>query len=157
MVPADIPGTIRLADRVHPDLPESRSVFEERLALYPAGCLVLEASGRIAGYTLAHPIRYPHPPKLDTLIGAIAPDGDAFYIHDVVVAPEWRGGGRADAAIRRLLTLVKDYPKTCLVSVYGTMPFWRRHGFVEAGEALPAGTLDGYGADARWMLRVSTD
>ena len=42
MTPADLPALLGIADVVHPTYPEDRAVFEERLVLFPAGCLVLE-------------------------------------------------------------------------------------------------------------------
>ena len=38
-----------LADAIHPAHPESRDVFTERQRLYPEGCHVLEAEGRVIG------------------------------------------------------------------------------------------------------------
>ncbi|WP_083592093.1 GNAT family N-acetyltransferase [Aurantimonas sp. 22II-16-19i] len=165
MRPADLAAVLALADRIHPDLPEDPPIFAERLALCPEGCFVLEAggldSGRpdagedVAGYTLAHPIRHLGPPPLNTLIGAIAPDADAFYIHDVAIAPHMRGQGLAEPVVTALLDVARGFPRACLVSVYGTVPFWERFGFVDASDALPRGKLAGYGADARFMLRPS--
>jgi len=43
MTPADLPALLAIADIVHPSYPEDAAVFEERLALFPAGCLVLES------------------------------------------------------------------------------------------------------------------
>ena len=160
MRPADLAAVLALADRVHPDLPEDPAIFAERLALCPEGCLVLDtgkpdAAGDIAGYTLAHPIRHLDPPPLNTLLGAIPPAADAFYIHDVAVAPQMRGQGLAGPAVAALLAPASRFPRACLVSVYGTVPFWERFGFVDASDTLPPGKLAGYGADARFMLRPS--
>ena len=37
---ADLPRVLAVADAVHPAFPEEAAVFEERLQLYPGGCLV---------------------------------------------------------------------------------------------------------------------
>src|SRR5450830_264049 len=37
---SDLRGVLAVADEVHPAFPEDATVFEERLRLYPAGCLV---------------------------------------------------------------------------------------------------------------------
>ena len=42
MTAADLSAMLSVADIVHPNYPEDPAVFEERLALFPAGCLVLE-------------------------------------------------------------------------------------------------------------------
>ncbi|MCD2470206.1 GNAT family N-acetyltransferase [Jiella sp. MQZ9-1] len=153
----DLDAVADLADRIHPDLPEDRAVFAERLPLYPSGCRVLASDAEIAGYALAHPICYPHPPALNTLIGALPPLGDALYIHDVAIAPDMRGGGHAAAAIRALLALGAAFPRCCLISVYGTAPFWRRFGFTDASCDCAPGALAAYGADALWMVRLTPE
>ena len=167
---SDLAAVLALADLIHPDLPEDPAIFAERLALCPEGCFVLDAGGldagpldpdpldaggHIAGYTLAHPIRHLDPPPLNTLLGAIPPDADAFFIHDVAIAPQMRGQGLAGPVVAALLAVARGFPRACLVSVYGTVPFWERFGFVDASDALPRGKLAGYGADARFMLRPS--
>lgn len=148
----DLDGVLALADRCHPGLPESRAVFAERLALYPQGCLVLPGADGVAGYAIAHPIRRLEPPPLGTLLGAIAPDADQFYIHDVVVAPERRGGGMSGLAVARLLVLAADYPSAALVSVYGTAGFWSRFGFRPEPEEMEE-KLRAYGDGAVFMVR----
>ncbi|MEF2552342.1 GNAT family N-acetyltransferase [Aurantimonas sp. A2-1-M11] len=155
MKPGDLRAAIDLADRVHPGLPEEEAVFADRLRLFPAGCLVLEdAAGGVAGYAIAHPWTEGAPPKLDTVLGTLPQPADRFFIHDVVVAPEMRGQGLAAPAVERLLEEADTtYASAALVSVYGTVPFWTRFGFVEAPDALPDGALAAYGRDARFMIR----
>ncbi|NDW03608.1 GNAT family N-acetyltransferase [Jiella sp. 40Bstr34] len=153
----DLPAVMRLAGRIHPGLPEDETVFAERLDLFPEGCRVLDTGESVAGYALAHPIRYPHPPSLDTLIGAIPPEADAFYIHDVAIGPEARGGGHAGAIVEAFLDIADGFPRACLISVYGTAPFWRRFGFVEAADQVSPKKLAAYGEDARFMVRVMQD
>jgi GNAT superfamily N-acetyltransferase len=48
MRPSDLPALLAVADAVHPNYPEDAAVFEERLALFPAGCLVLEFHPHLA-------------------------------------------------------------------------------------------------------------
>ena len=157
MRPGDLAAVVALADRIHPELPEITAIFAERLALFPDGCLVLAATGRIAGYAIAHPIFYPHAPPLNTFLGSVAADADAFYIHDVAIAPEARGRGHADAIVKALLDIARTFPRSCLISVYGTVPFWQRFGFVDARVDWPLDKLADYGADARFMVRLTQD
>ncbi|KAK4125418.1 acyl-CoA N-acyltransferase [Parathielavia appendiculata] len=147
---------LEVADQVHPDLPESAHVFAERVRLFPEGCLglVRHDDGKLCGYAISHPIRAREPPALDSLLGEIAPDADQYYIHDVAVLPGFRGKGLAAEVIRMLIEVAwrHNYRTTCLVSVYGTAPFWARFGFVsqKVGAAL-AKKLKEYGEDAVYM------
>lgn len=68
---SNVESLIRLADKFHPDLPESEQVFAERLKLFPEGCLALvdSESDELYGYAISHPIRRRQPPALDSLLG----------------------------------------------------------------------------------------
>ncbi|KAK3313630.1 hypothetical protein B0H66DRAFT_566658 [Apodospora peruviana] len=50
----DIPDLLRVADAVHPDLPESDYVFTERVQLFPDGCFMLSGRDKIYGYAISH-------------------------------------------------------------------------------------------------------
>ncbi|HSV30221.1 MAG TPA: GNAT family N-acetyltransferase, partial [Candidatus Omnitrophota bacterium] len=93
MTPADLDAVMALADDIHADHPEGRAVFADRLALFAAGCAVLETGGRILGYCVAHPIRQGHPAPLDSVLGALAADADCLHLHDLALLPEARGAG----------------------------------------------------------------
>lgn len=156
MAPGDTAAVVALADRVHPTFHEDEAVFRDRLALFPDGSLVLPApGGGLAAYCIAYPVRRFAPPPLDTMLGRLPEDADALYIHDVAVAPEWRGRGLAEPAIARLLALAEPFGTAVLVSVYGTPPFWARHGFRPVEDAALAPKLASYGEDAVFMLRES--
>ncbi|BDA83543.1 N-acetyltransferase [Aureimonas sp. SA4125] len=157
MTAADLDGVKALSDRIHPGLVERREVFEDRLAVFPAGCLVLVAAGEIAGYGISHPAKLREPPHLDRLLGRLRPDADSYYIHDVALAPEQRGTGRAVEGVARLLAVAAAYPAAALVSVYGTAPFWARFGFDDTTATMPPGRLAPYGDDARYMIRKNSD
>jgi GNAT superfamily N-acetyltransferase len=152
MLPAHLARVKVLADRVHPGLPERVEVFADRLAAFPGGSRVLVSGGAVAGYAVSHPAQLFEPPPLDHLLGAVGPEADSYYIHDVVVAPELRGQGLARLGVEAVLAAV-PYPTTALVSVYGTMSFWAGFGFIDESDALLAGKLAPYGADARYMVR----
>ncbi|WP_245413629.1 GNAT family N-acetyltransferase [Mangrovicella endophytica] len=150
----EVAAVTALADRVHPGLPEDQAVFAERLALWPRGCLVLaSADDVILGYAVSHPIRRHEPPSLGKLLRSLPDNADSYYLHDVVVAPEARGKGHAEAGVRRLLDEAQAFPIAALISVYGTAPFWHRFGFELTDGVLPAERLAAYGEDARYMLR----
>ena len=153
----DIEDILAVADKIHPELPESESIFVERVKLFPKGCLTLVEDGQICGYAVSHPIRNGQPPALNSLLGEIAPDADQYYIHDVAVLPSIRGRGLAAQAVNRLLEIGRRYPTTCLVSVYGTTSFWGRFGFIsEAVDTALSEKLRNYGEDAVYLARRNT-
>ena len=128
----NIKSLARIADTIHPDLPESDAVFAERITLFPEGCLGLfEGKGNeLYGYIISHPIKYLQPPALNSLLGKIASDADQYYIHDLAILPKLRGRGLAQECIYNLFAIAKRYSTTCLISVYGTEQFWIHFGFV---------------------------
>ncbi|KFA70724.1 hypothetical protein S40288_11283 [Stachybotrys chartarum IBT 40288] len=154
----DVQGLLLVADEVHPGLPERDVVFAERVNLFPGGCMVLvdSQSNKVCGYAISHPIRHSQPPALDSLLGEIGSDADQYYIHDVAILPGLRGRGLAADVIGKLIAVAEagHYATTCLVSVYGTSPFWRRFGFepVPVDKALSEKLRD-YGDDATYLLR----
>ena len=67
----DINSLARVADKIHPALPESDSIFTERISLFPEGCLALleSNSNDLYGYTISHPIKRHQPPTFNSLLG----------------------------------------------------------------------------------------
>lgn len=154
MAPADLPAMLAIADIVHPAYPEDAAVFEERLALYPDGCLVLEMSGRPVGYIVSHPWAGA-PPKLNSMLGALPVNPATYYIHDIALLPETRGTGAAASVVEHLAKHATAYgfPTMSLTAVNASVPFWERQGFrVIADPALEAG-LRSYDASACFMVR----
>lgn len=153
----DIASLVRVADKIHPDLPESDEVFEERVKLFPDGCLGLseEGSNKLHGYIISHPIPHRQPPALDQLLGAIPQDADQYYIHDVAVLPELRGSGFAQDGVKRILAVAEQFKTVGLVSVYGTASFWGRFGFKapQAVDQVLEEKLASFGGEARYLER----
>jgi predicted N-acetyltransferase YhbS len=56
------------------------------------------------------------------------------------------------------MEVASRFPTTCLVSVYGTGPFWQRFGFeaVEAADEVLKEKLRNYGGDAVYMSRKNS-
>ncbi|KAL4803562.1 hypothetical protein BDV18DRAFT_145040 [Aspergillus unguis] len=159
LTPNDINAVISIADKIHPDLPESADVFLDRIAFYPDGCLALKVQNNtstsdqdpnreeaeVVGYAISHPIRRYNLPALNSLLrsepnqaGSEAAKGEGenrhcyyYYIHDIAILPAYQGKGLAGGCIRQLLGIAERdrYPVTCLVSVYGTERFWGGFGF----------------------------
>lgn len=156
----DIKSLARVADKIHPDLPESDEVFAERVELFPEGCLGLwEGKGDgLSGYAISHPIKHRQPPALNSLLGKIASDADQYYIHDLAILPKLRGRGFAQNCINKLFAIAKRYPMTCLISVYGTEPFWSRFGFVPVQiDDVLENKLQDYGDDAVYLERKNEE
>jgi len=157
MRPADLAAVVALAGAIHPHHPERPAVFAERLALAPAGCLVLATAGAVEGYAISHPWRLGGPPALDTLLGALPPAPACWHIHDIALDPRLRGQGHAAAALRLVLAgaMARGFGRASLLAIDGLAPYWERQGFV-AAPAEADGALAGYGAGAVWMLRDLT-
>ena len=115
---------------------------------------LVDDSNKLCGYAIPHPIRRQQPPKLDTMLGQISEEADQYYIHDLAVLPGFRGHGYAQACIKNLFIVSKYYETTCLISVYGTEPFWKCFGFapVQIGEDLKKALVE-YGEDAAYLER----
>jgi hypothetical protein len=152
MQTCDIDQVLTLSEAVHPELPESRLTQEQRLAIFPQGCLVLKAGPVVQGYAFAHPIYRNMPPALDRAPHGIDQASDQLYIHDFVVSPTLRGGGYAKKGIKELLLLGNQFATTALISVYRTAEFWGKFGFTPS-PSVPADQLVSYGLGAVYMVR----
>jgi len=151
----DIEAIENIAGVIHPDLPEGREVFEEKLRLYPAGCFVLVENGQVVGYCLSHPWLANRAPALGQLMHALPPKPDCIFIHDIAVLMQARGRGAAGELLELLLSLAtrENLRVLALVSVYGTYPFWTRFGFEITADTSFAAKLKTYGDSARYMVR----
>jgi GNAT superfamily N-acetyltransferase len=156
MAPADLPAVMQIAARVHPDYPEDEAIFAERLRLAPAGCHVLaDAQGALLGYLVSHPWPAGAVPALNSLLGDIPPGTTNWYIHDLALLPEARGGGAAG----RIIAGISDEAaragcsSLALVAVNGSTGFWRRQGFREVHDPALDRKLASYDDAARYMRR----
>ncbi|KAF1845197.1 uncharacterized protein K460DRAFT_366081 [Cucurbitaria berberidis CBS 394.84] len=154
----DTESLLSIANKIHPDLPESLEVFIERINLYPEGCLALideQGKGnKLYGYVISHPIIRRQPPALNSLLKEISPDADQYYIHDLAILSEARGCGFAQECISKLLAIAERFETTSLISVYDSTSFWGRFGFVsgESDNGLERKLRD-YGEDAVYLER----
>ena len=158
----DMENLVRVANIIHPDLPESIEVFSERVKLFPEGCLALVANygGReeLCGYVISHPIIRRRPPPLNSLLGEISPAADQYYIHDLAIMPNARGLGLAQVCMDEISTIAARFSTTCLVSVYGSASFWGRFGFAPGGtDYVLEQKLRDYGDDAIYLERSNED
>jgi GNAT superfamily N-acetyltransferase len=127
----DLASVSAISDAVHQRFSEPMAVYAERLDLHPAGCLVFERGGTIVGYLVGHPWRRDSPPKLGALLGAIPPDADTFYLHDVALLPAARGTGAGKAATAFAADRARalGLEDVTLMAVGGADRFWAGQGF----------------------------
>jgi ribosomal protein S18 acetylase RimI-like enzyme len=145
----DLAAISAISDAVHARFTEPVAVYAERLGLYPAGCLVLEHAGEVVGYLIGHPWHQDDPPKLGAWLGAIPPQADTYYLHDIALLPSARGRGAGKAALRFAVEHARtlDFGDVTLMAVGGADRFWAAQGFdYIAGAADP-----GYGSGAHLM------
>jgi ribosomal protein S18 acetylase RimI-like enzyme len=154
MIADDLDGVVAVARIAFPDHPEGRACFAERLALAPESCFVLAGEGGVAGYLIAYPWPQGAVPPLDTLLGALSESRDSWYLHDLALLPEARGGGKARAGLALLFARL-DAP-IALVSVNDSAAFWQAQGFEPRESPALRAKLSSYGPDARYMVRSVT-
>lgn len=153
MTEADLDAVRALADAIHPGYPEDGAVLAERLRLYPAGCFVWVRDGAARGYALSHPWPAGAPPALNTRIGAIPADADAYHLHDIALLASERGRRAGSAIVARLAAHARaqGFRALTLIAVNRSGPFWERAGFVAQRDAGLRATLASYGTDAVYM------
>jgi GNAT superfamily N-acetyltransferase len=151
----DLPCVETIAAAVHPDFPEDNSVFSERQRLYPDGTHLLELGGRPAGYILSHPWSFRALPALNSLLGAIPPDADTYYLHDLALLPIARGTGAAGIIVSEMIAHAhsRGFPTMSLVAVNGSQGFWQKHGFTPVETPELTQKLMSYEDAARFMVK----
>lgn len=156
MTEADLDRIAEIAVIGFPNHFEGRDCFENRLALSPAGCFVLETPERLEGYLVAYPWAKEAAPTLNTLIEAIPADASILYLHDLVLTPAMQGQGWSRPAVAAVVDLARASGRAtiALVAVNDAVDFWRRHGFEVRQTPEMAAKLTSYGSDARYMTRA---
>ena len=140
-----------ISDRVHGDYTEGSEVFASRLALYPAGCFVLQvplgaASSPSAplGYLIAHPSHRGAPPALNEVLDVLPTPAGTLYLHDIAVLSQARGSGAGAAALALVeqLARAEGLADVTLIAVNGADSYWLRQGFtIVAGGGYGPGTF----------------
>ncbi|MEE4452957.1 GNAT family N-acetyltransferase [Novosphingobium resinovorum] len=155
LTPADLDGVVAVADVVHPDFPEDRSVFVNRLELFPDGCMGFDRGAGLEGYLVSHPARLDTPPPLDTCFPALPDGADCHYIHDLALLPSCRGSGAGKAAVKLAAEVAArhGFDRMALVAVNNSGAFWTRCGFRPLACDATRARLASYGEDALLMLR----
>jgi GNAT superfamily N-acetyltransferase len=155
MTPADLDAVCAVADIVHPAYPEDRAVFEDRLGLYPPGCMVLDRGGGLTAYVLSHPWRRGGPPRLNQRLAALPAGLDTYYIHDLALLPAARGAGAATRLVAMLVDHAagNGFDSVSLVAVNDSAGFWRRCGFRPLPDPAIDQSLMSYDPAACYMVR----
>lgn len=145
----DLAAVSAISDAVHGRFTEPVTVYAERLALYPSGCRVLERDGQAAGYLITHPWHRDQPPKLGGLLGAIPPQANTYYLHDIALLPSARGTGAGKAARDFVMDRARalGFADITLMAIGGAHRFWAAQGFTYVSQAVDPS----YGAGAHRM------
>ena len=156
MTPADLDRVSEIAAIGFPDHREDRACFENRLALNPSGCFVLQTADGLEGYLVAYPWKIDAAPALNTRIDAIPETADVVYLHDLALTPAVRGQGQSKPAVAAVVDLARaqGLSTVALVAVNDAVGFWRGHGFEVRETPGMTAKLASYGADARYMTRA---
>ena len=144
----DLPAVAAISATVHGDYVETQPTYAERLALYPAGCLVLEQDvlerdNQVAGFLVSHPWHAGQSPALNERLGAIPHENADYYLHDIALLPQTRGSRAGKAALTFVIAhaRARGFERVSLVAVNGADRFWSAQGFdhVETADASPYG------------------
>jgi len=145
-----------VAESIHPDFPEDLSIFANKLALFPLGCLCLQGEqGAIGGYVISHPWRLGSPPALNTPIPTLPEQPNSYYLHDIALLPQYQGKGYARKVLQKLEALCREsgLDNITLLSVGGADGFWRGMGFEDISHLTSAEKLASYGNSAVYMRK----
>lgn len=159
MTAAHIDEVVQIqAEAFTPDLRESPEVFANRIARFGEFFRVAFLDGRMVGYIVSFPWKLGDAPVNNQKFPDELPEADCFFIHDVALLADARGGGVARAlledAYQTAHTLGFDAASLVAVGQSGT--YWDRVGFVPYAritEAKRAYILDIYGPGSRLMAR----
>lgn len=152
---ADTVDIVRLSKAHLGPYAEGEEVFAERIRLAPDGCFVLTKHSRTVGYFFSHPWVRMKPPALHEMLGAIPPDADCWYVHDVAVDHEYRGGGVVADVCERVFRVAAaaGYRVVMLVAVSGADGYWAKLDFRDRTTDALRHKLKDYGDDAVYMER----
>jgi len=153
MRPDDIAAISAISDTVHGEFTEAPEVLAARLAVYSAGCFVLEtpdADGGPIGYLIAHPWHRDSPPALGMVLNALPSAPETMCLHDIALLPDARGTGAGGRALELVeeLARAEALPDITLTAVNGADTYWERQGFTIEGR-------DVYGPGTCLMRRAA--
>ena len=133
---------------------EDRSVFVNKLNLFPVGCWVCTVHDVVVAYLFSHPSEYNRPPVLNREMDRLPKTPDCYYVHDLAVRKAYHGIqiGKLLAGKAREVASKGGYHQMALVAVQRSQPFWTKHGFIVAPVSQEITyKLLSYGEDACYM------
>jgi GNAT superfamily N-acetyltransferase len=139
----DLTAVCAISDAVHGAYTEDRSVYAERLALYPDGCLALDNADGVVGYLISHPWHRNSPPTLNACVEELPADANGYYLHDIALLPAARGSGAGAEALACVVTRARaaGFGDVTLMAVNGADRYWAARGF----ETVEMSGLGSYG------------
>lgn len=158
---SDWPSILRLETECYSELePESIEVLQSKWLAAPDYCFVVEKSGHVIAYLLAHPWESRSLPPLYEPLDYNAIDGSQvsrqLFLHDLVVDSRSGGQGIGSSLVNALIRTAEsnDMTQIILVAVEGAETFWRKQRFVSILDR-PIDSV--YGEDAVFMqLELAT-
>lgn len=151
----DIDHVDQIGRIVHPGFPEDIAVMQNRLALFPDGCFIADGEEARLGYAISHPSVVGKPAPLNTVLGALDPQADCLFLHDVALTEASRGLGLGRSLLDRLKAVAAQtgFCRLGLVSVNNSRAYWQAQGFgiYENGDEALAAKLASYESDAAYM------
>lgn len=139
---------------------EAQEAYIMKLQLAPETCFgAFDADHTLLGYGIAMPMRTPGmtiPLDSDNFDGIVdIREAACIYMHDFAIRLSSARTGLGTALFYNLLHLAERHEIQLLelvavqTAISSAMPYWKKHGFLECGEA-----KGGYGAQAVKMTRT---
>ena len=111
---------------------EGREFFRQLFRTFP-GCSLgkFVDNDTLIAYCIAHPILPNTIPPLGKIIPCELETGLDWFVHDVVVHPDFRGQGLVPMLINESIGLASDLDckNVSLVAIDGRQEYWKRFGF----------------------------
>jgi len=120
---------------------EDPAVICARLAVFPAGCVVLEADDVVIGYGLSEKWSIMRAPALDEdPCVTHDPNGRIFCITTLAVQPNHHGRGLGALLLGRLVSIAQaEECRTIVLETAHAVGFYRRHGFQQVDQRTQRG------------------
>lgn len=133
----DLPKAARMADSVYPqNLWEAAEVFENKLNIFPLGCLGYFLDDAIQGYVFSHPWYKDKIVGLNQTIVIDISKTDCYYIHDLAVSQTAHKTGIGTILAKETFKIAQQvgFKEIRLVSVNNSKRFWEKLGFENLGQ-----------------------
>ena len=151
----DLPVVMEIEASCYTEIaPESHECLGAKLSSSPSTCFVVCKGAEIAAFLISHPIQFESPPQLHALLCPVPDHADTLYLHDLAVAPTYRGCGAGRLLMNTFISKIKElkFKRASLIAVQDSYDYWRRFGFNPVDVTGPLkDKLASYGRAARYM------